>query len=97
MDVQIRLNPTIPKVRLWNKTISSHDTMMPKTIHLPIPEQTAWRNNCAKRQQQKGHEARYEQMERARLWRYLSGDNNFDVDYYYTRMEGRAHRQRNSE
>jgi hypothetical protein len=39
---------------------------------------------------QQGHEARYEQMERARLWRYLSGDNHFDVDYYHTRMERRA-------
>ena len=39
---------------------------------------------------QQGHEARYEQMQRARLWRYLSGDESFDVDYYYTRIEGRA-------
>ena len=39
---------------------------------------------------QQGHEARYEQMERARIWRYLSGDEQFDVDYYHTRMEARA-------
>ena len=39
---------------------------------------------------QQGHEVRYEQMERARLWRYLSGDDQFDVDYYHTRMEGRT-------
>ena len=43
---------------------------------------------------QQGHEARYEQMQRARLWRYLSGDAAFDVDYYFTRMEGRARANR---
>ena len=39
---------------------------------------------------QQGHEGRYEQMERARLWRYLSGDAEFDVDFYHTRMETRS-------
>ena len=24
------------------------------------------------------------------LWRYLTGDDDFDVDYYLTRLEGRA-------
>jgi hypothetical protein len=38
---------------------------------------------------QKGHEGRYEQMQRAALWRYLSGDPDFDVDFYYTRLEQR--------
>ena len=29
-------------------------------------------------------------MERARLWRYLSGDDRYDVDFYFTRLEQRA-------
>ncbi len=39
---------------------------------------------------QKGHEARLELVQRARLWRYLTGDDAYDVDYYLTRLEGRA-------
>ena len=35
-------------------------------------------------------ESRLEQMERVRLWRYLSGDPAFDVDWYHTRIERRA-------
>ena len=39
---------------------------------------------------QQGHEARLEQVARARLWRYLTGDPSFDVDYYLTRLESRG-------
>jgi hypothetical protein len=39
---------------------------------------------------QQGHEARYELVQRARLWRYLSGDDRYDVDYYLTRLENRS-------
>ena len=28
-------------------------------------------------------------MNRARLWRYLTGDERFDADWYLTRTEGR--------
>ncbi len=35
-------------------------------------------------------EARFVLAERARLWRYLSGDPAFDADYYLTRLERRA-------
>jgi len=33
---------------------------------------------------------RNEQVQRARLWRYLTGDETYDVDHYLTRLEGRA-------
>ena len=35
---------------------------------------------------------RNDQMQRALLWRHLSGDDEFDVDYYLTRLEQRAAR-----
>ena len=35
-------------------------------------------------------EYRIETMERVRLWRYLSDDPDFDVDWYRTRIERRA-------
>ena len=39
---------------------------------------------------QRGHEERYDLTARARLWRHLTGDDRFDVDYYLTRLEHRA-------
>ena len=88
---KIRLNPRLPQVRLWN-------TDDFEAIHNDARDHTfAHMRNDSVAQilrkthpWQQGHESRYEQMERARLWRYLSGDEQFDVDYYHTRMEGRT-------
>ena len=33
---------------------------------------------------------RLELMARTRLWRYLTGDDAFDLDWYHTRLDGRA-------
>jgi hypothetical protein len=33
---------------------------------------------------------RLETVQRAQLWRYLTGDEAFDVDWYLTRTERRA-------
>jgi len=30
---------------------------------------------------------RLEYLNRIRFWRYISGDNNFDADYWVTRVE----------
>ncbi len=88
---KIRLNPQVPQVRLWN--LEDFDTMhndardhtfahMRKdSVAQILRTMLPW---------QQGHEVRYEQMERARLWRYLSGDEHFDVDFYHTRIEGRT-------
>ena len=88
---KIRLNPRVPQVRLWN-------TDDFERVHNDARDHTFahMRNDSVANilrgalPWQQGHEVRYEQMERARLWRYLSGDDQFDVDYYHTRMEGRA-------
>lgn len=88
---KIRLNPRVPQVRLWNTDDfdavhngpSDHTfaRMRHDSVAQVFRTMQPW---------QKGHEARYEQMQRARLWRYLSGDPEFDVDYYLTRIEQRA-------
>ena len=39
---------------------------------------------------QQGPEAHLEVVQRARLWRYLTGDAKYDADYYLTRLEQRA-------
>lgn len=92
---KIRLNPSVPQVRLWN--LDDFDE-----VHNDARDHTfahMRRDSVAQvfrtmQPWQQGHESRYEQMQRARLWRYLSGDAGFDVDYYYTRIEGRSNANR---
>ena len=99
---KIRLNPNVPQVRLWN-TDDLEDMHNDARDHTFAHMRTNSVAHVLRRSLpwQQGHEARYEQMERARLWRYLSGDEQFDVDYYHTRIQSRAQanqvRQRNPE
>jgi hypothetical protein len=88
---KVRLNPTVPQVRLWNTSDldelhnppSDHvfARMMPDSVaqvfRLPEP----WMSVT---------DARNEQVQRARLWRYVTGDDTYDNDHYLTRLEGRA-------
>ncbi len=88
---KIRLNPRESQVKRWNmddfealhNDASDHTfaDMRHDSVAQILRTMQPW---------QKGHEARYEQMQRASLWRYLSDDPNFDVDYYHTRIERRA-------
>ncbi len=88
---KIRLNPQVPQVRLWNTddldaqhndpTDHTFATMRFEGVGHALRQMQPW---------QQGHEARYELVQRVRLWRYLSGDDRYDVDYYLTRLEQRA-------
>jgi len=88
---KIRLNPRVPQVRLWNTDDLAEIQGGPSDhIFANAPEGTAAARFRSMQPWQQGHEARLEQVARARLWRYLTGDADFDVDYYLTRLEGRA-------
>jgi hypothetical protein len=88
---KIRLNPRVSQVRRWNtEDLDAHHndpsdhtfaTMRFEGVGHVLRQMQPW---------QQGHEARLELVQRARLWRYLSGDDEYDVDYYLTRIEGRA-------
>ena len=88
---KVRLNPRVPQIRLWNTEDfdAIHNDASDHTF-AHMREDSVAQIFRTMQPWQQGHEARYEQMERARLWRYLSGDEAFDVDYYHTRIEGRA-------
>ena len=88
---KIRLNPTEPQVRLWDTTDFT-DVQSPPTDHVFARMQAGsvaeifrtwhpWMGIT---------DYRNDQIQRALLWRYLTGDDDFDVDYYLTRLEGRA-------
>jgi hypothetical protein len=88
---KIRLNPRVSQVKRWNLDDFDH-------IHNDASDHTfaLMRHDSVAQvfrtmqPWQLGHESRYEQMQRARLWRYLSNDPDFDVDYYHTRIEQRG-------
>lgn len=88
---KIRLNPRVPQLRLWNtddldtvhNDFADHQFALKRTDSVGeiFRQMQPW---------QQGHEERYELVQRARLWRYLTGDPAYDVDYYLTRLEQRA-------
>ncbi len=88
---KIRLNPTRPQVRLWDtgdfddvqssRTDHVFARMQPGTVAEVFRTWHPWMGVT---------DYRNDQMQRALLWRYLTGDDDFDVDYYLTRLEGRT-------
>ena len=88
---KIRLNPTHPQVRLWNTSdlddlqnrpndhiFATFDT---ERIGMTLRTREPWMGE---------QDYRLELIARARLWRYLTGDAGYDLDWYHTRVEGRA-------
>jgi hypothetical protein len=72
---KLRLNPTVRQLRLWN-TDDLDDPAIGKILgstHYP------WY----------GNEARLEVINRIKLWRFLTGNETFDVDYWMGRLENR--------
>ena len=88
---KIRLNPTEAQVRTWN-TSDLDEVQNPPSDHVFARMQPGsvaetfrtwhpWMGIT---------DHRNAQMQRALLWRYLTGDDRYDVDFYHTRLEGRA-------
>jgi hypothetical protein len=73
--LKLRLNPSVPQRLLWS-TGDLGDTAIPGILGSPEP----WH----------GNEARLEVVNRIKLWRHLTGDTRFDVDYWLTRLENQA-------
>ena len=88
---KVRLNPTVPQVRLWNtgdlaelqNPPSDHvfARMLPDSVAQILRTMQPWMSVT---------DYRNEQVQRSKLWRYLTGDDTYDVDHYLTRLEGRA-------
>lgn len=88
---KIRLNPRVPQVRLWNTAdLEALQNDASDHVFATVPADSVGRILRRKHDWQRGHEERYDLTARARLWRHLTGDPDFDVDYYLTRLELRA-------
>jgi hypothetical protein len=87
---KLRLNPTQRQLRLWDTSDldarnRSDDHMFarmePSSVAAALRGSERWYEPSTHR---------LETVQRARLWRYLTGDEGFDVDWYLTRTERRA-------
>ncbi len=68
---KIRFNPTVRQLRLWNT-----DDIDSPGVRQELTARFGWTN---------ANEGRLELINRARMWRALTGDQDFDIDYYLTR------------
>jgi hypothetical protein len=68
---KIRFNPTVRQLRLWN----TDDIDSPEVLR-ELTTTFGWTD---------ANEGRLELVNRAKLWRVLTGDQDFDIDYYQTR------------
>lgn len=72
---KIRFNPTVPQVRLWN-TGDLGDPAVAEELRTQFP----WYEPAT---------GRLERFNRVRMWRALTGDEDFDLDYWVTRVTNR--------
>lgn len=70
---KIRFNPTVRQLRLWN-TDDIDDPQVLKELKTPF----GWTS---------ANEGRLELVNRAKLWRVLTGNTEFDIDNYLTREQ----------
>lgn len=86
---KIRLNPRVRQMRLWNtddlsndqgkhKPIFTRETNAVEDIQTILGKQEPWFEDAA---------GRLEIVNRVKMWRFLTGDTNFDVHYWLTRLE----------
>jgi hypothetical protein len=86
---KIRLNPRVRQLRLWNtddlpadhgkhKPIFTKETSAVEDIQTILGRQEPWFEDAG---------GRLEIVNRVKFWRFLTGDDNFDVHYWLTRLE----------
>lgn len=88
---KIRLNPTRPQVRRWDTSDLGDRQSAPNDhifatfdtdrIGMALRHREAWMGE---------QDHRLESIARTDLWRYLTGDEGFDLDWYRTRIDRRA-------
>jgi hypothetical protein len=85
---KVRLNPTVRQLRLWNtddldESYNAHREIFAGKgqvgdIQTILAQREPWFEAAS---------GRLEVVNRIKQWRFLTGDENFDVDYWLTRLE----------
>lgn len=74
---KLRLNPTVRQVRLWNT-----DDLETADVTSLLFRNHKWY----------GNDDRLEYAQRIKFWRFLTGDERFDANYWLTRIENTPER-----
>jgi Phytanoyl-CoA dioxygenase (PhyH) len=75
---KIRFNPTVRQIRLWNT-----DDLDDPAVYDELRTRFPWYENAT---------GRLEFYNRIMMWRALTGDDTFDLDYWATRVSNRPQR-----
>ena len=92
---KVRLNPRVRQLRLWNtddlpadagkhKPIFTRETNAVEDIQTILSRGEPWFEDAS---------GRLEIVNRIKMWRYISGDETFDVHYWLTRLENEPARR----
>ena len=85
---KIRLNPTVRQCRLWNTQDLPTPHQRPIFLIKEAPDPDDVRTILMTPEPWfEADTGRLEFINRIRLWRYLTGDDRYDVDYWLTRIE----------
>jgi hypothetical protein len=86
---KVRLNPTVRQLRLWNTDDLTHESKQHQVI-FGGSDKTVEDVQSILAKSEPWYEygdGRLEIINRIKLWRFLTGDDNFDVHYWLTRLE----------
>jgi hypothetical protein len=86
---KVRLNPTVRQLRLWNTDDLTDDTKQHQVIFGGSDKAVEDVQSILAKMEPwyEYGDGRLEIINRIKLWRFLTGDNNFDVHYWLTRLE----------
>ena len=85
---KLRLNPVVRQMRLWNDDDLDDDYREAKAIHSAFPMGDDVQGILARREPWfEAASGRLEVVNRIKLWRFLTGDEDFDVHYWLGRLE----------
>lgn len=86
---KIRLNPTVRQLKLWNADDLDETTGEHKVIFGGADRSRVDIQSILGKSEPwfEGGDGRLEIVNRIKLWRFLTGDDNFDVHYWLTRLE----------
>lgn len=85
---KVRLNPQVRQLRLWNTDDLDESYSQQKEIFAGRQDENGVQDILARGEPwYEAASGRLEVVNRIKQWRFLTGDDNFDVDYWLTRLE----------
>ena len=85
---KLRLNPVVRQLRLWNTDDLDDSYSAPKEIHSGFPTGDDVQGILSRLEPWfEAASGRLEIVNRIKLWRFLTGDEEFDVHYWLSRLE----------